>query len=307
MEASKCLQNFVTSRNQNLHLTSHLSSLCPLTPLYSICLIITLQHFVCCALCHQYFSRHRPSEAGFCNECKCHVCSSCNCEIYHLSYQEELWKEAEVKTAQGVQNSNKTSKSKKKKQKKKEKKKQAATKKEDLAVNKEDLESADAASRSWTCTSANNKASSNNASNPSDTNKGNKSSNEDGLSNLISKIASHIDEDSINHSSSVSSAGCSDNGSLSLLGVPHVCNQAEQQPRQKTPTGEGGVTVPQIEEDETKRIIVRAKTECDSSVCGTSLQHWEKDCSDPIDFVLYLQQTGSIIALSKLMDALDFD
>jgi hypothetical protein len=206
-----------------------------------------------------------------------------------------------------MQNSNKTSKSKKKKQKKKERKKQAATKKEDLAVNKEDLESADAASRSWTCTSANNKASSNNASNPSDTHKGNKNSNDDGLSKLISKIASHIDEDSINHSSSVSSAGCSDNGSLSVLGV---CNQTEQQPRQETPTGEGRVTVPQIEEDETKRIIVHANTESlggDSSVCGTSLQQWEKDCSDPIDFVLYLQQTGSIIALSKLMDALDFD
>jgi hypothetical protein len=272
-------------------------------------MINALQHFVCCALCHQYFSRHRPSEAGFCKECKCHVCSSCNCEIYHLSYQEELWKEAEVKSAQGVQNSNKTSKSKKKKQKKKEKKKQAATKKDDSAMNKDDLESADAASRSWTGTSVNNKASSNNASNPSDTNKDIKNTNEDGLSKLISKIASHIDEDSVNHSSSVSSAGCSDNGSLSLLGVPHVCNQAEQHLVQKTSAGEGRMEIPKIEEDETKRIIAHAMSEAleGDAVCGTPLQHWEKDCSDPIDFVLYLQQTGSIIALSKLMDALDFD
>lgn len=274
-------------------------------------MIIALQHFVCCALCHQYFSRHRPSEAGFCNECKCHVCSSCNCEIYHLSYQEELWKEAEGKSTQGVQNSNKTSKSKKKKQKKKEKKKQAATKKDDLAMNKEDLESADAASRSWTCTSTsvNNKASSNNATNPSDTNKDNNNNNEDGLNKLISKITSHIDEDSVNHSSSVSSAGCSDNGSLSLLGVPHVCNQADKYLPQKKSAGESRMEIPQIEEDETKRIIVHAKSESleGDAVCGTPLQHWEKDCSDPIDFVLYLQQTGSIIALSKLMDALDVD
>merc|ERR1711862_1025675 len=48
------------------------------------------QHFVSCALCRQSFSKHRTSDATFCEECKCYVCSNCNCQIYHLSYQEEL-------------------------------------------------------------------------------------------------------------------------------------------------------------------------------------------------------------------------
>merc|ERR1712157_22072 len=56
------------------------------------------QHFVSCALCRQSFSRHRSSEASFCKECKCHVCSNCDCEVYHLSYQEELWAANEEKT-----------------------------------------------------------------------------------------------------------------------------------------------------------------------------------------------------------------
>jgi regulator of replication initiation timing len=49
------------------------------------------QHFVSCALCHESYSKHRPGDATFCEECKCHVCSKCDCRKYHLSYQEELW------------------------------------------------------------------------------------------------------------------------------------------------------------------------------------------------------------------------
>lgn len=239
------------------------------------------------------------------------MCSSCNCEIYHLSYQEELWRETEEKSAQGNLNNNKSSKSKKKKLKKKEKKKQAATKKDDLIASKEDLESADAASRSCNGTIVNNKISTTNATNASDTSKVNNSNNKDGSSRKLNKIASNIDEDSINHSSSVSSEGCSDSGSLLMLGLPDVGNNSEQQRQQKVTREEGGMVVSQKEEDETKRITVHTQTtslryDCAAS-SGTTLQHWEKDGSDSIDFVLYLQQTGSIIALSKLMDALDFD
>jgi hypothetical protein len=48
------------------------------------------QHFVSCALCKKSFSKHRASHASFCEECKCYVCFNCNCQAYHISYQEEL-------------------------------------------------------------------------------------------------------------------------------------------------------------------------------------------------------------------------
>lgn len=220
-----------------------------------------------------------------------------------------MWRESEVKSTQGNPNNNKSSKSKKKKMKKKEKKRQAATKKDDLATNKDDLESADAASRSCAGTSVNNKASSINTNNLSDAN--NKViSSKDCITKKNNRMASNVDEDSINHSSSVSSEGCSDNGSLILLRRADVRNNSEKQLQQKMSPGEGGMVIPLIEQEETKRIKVHAQTEslrCGGVISGMPMQLLEKDCSDPIDFVLYLQQTGSIIALSKLMDALDFD
>merc|ERR1712232_700159 len=78
------------------------------------------QHFVSCALCKKSFSKHRTSDATFCEECKCYVCSSCNCQIYHLSYQEELWAASEEKTE--AKKNAKKSKNKKKKEKLKQKK-----------------------------------------------------------------------------------------------------------------------------------------------------------------------------------------
>jgi hypothetical protein len=79
-------------------------------------------HFLSCALCNQPYSKHRVSDAKFCEECKCHVCHKCNCEVYHLSYQEELWAMPEEKTG----GKSKKSKNKKKKEKRKEKNKQKA-------------------------------------------------------------------------------------------------------------------------------------------------------------------------------------
>jgi len=78
------------------------------------------QHFVSCALCKKSFSKHRTSDATFCNECKCYVCSGCNCQVYHLSYQEELWAASEEKTEKKKEA--KKSKNKKKKEKLKQKK-----------------------------------------------------------------------------------------------------------------------------------------------------------------------------------------
>lgn len=77
------------------------------------------QHFVSCALCKKSFSKHRESDASFCGECKCYVCCNCNCKVYHLDYQEELWAETE-KTEQ--KKSSKRNKNKKKKEKAKQKK-----------------------------------------------------------------------------------------------------------------------------------------------------------------------------------------
>merc|ERR1712232_608621 len=77
------------------------------------------QHFVSCALCKKSFSKHRASDASFCQECKCYVCHNCNCKVYHLDYQEELWAETE-KTEQ--KKSSKRNKNKKKKEKAKQKK-----------------------------------------------------------------------------------------------------------------------------------------------------------------------------------------
>jgi len=48
------------------------------------------QHFVLCAICNASYPKH-SDEASFCVECKCHVCDKCNCSIFHLDYQQELW------------------------------------------------------------------------------------------------------------------------------------------------------------------------------------------------------------------------
>lgn len=44
------------------------------------------RYFVTCAICRLSFSRH-GSGATFCPECKCHVCGSCDCTVFHLAYQ----------------------------------------------------------------------------------------------------------------------------------------------------------------------------------------------------------------------------
>ena len=82
-------------------------------------------HFVSCALCHESFSKHRTADATFCDECKCYVCSNCDCKQYHLSYQEELWAATEEKTE--AKKNAKKSKNKKKKQKQKKAKQTSST------------------------------------------------------------------------------------------------------------------------------------------------------------------------------------
>ena len=76
-------------------------------------------HVVECALCEKYYSA-KLLETHWCSECKCHVCRRCNCAVYHLSYQEELWAEDEGK--QEAKKNAKKSKKAKKKEKEKAKK-----------------------------------------------------------------------------------------------------------------------------------------------------------------------------------------
>ena len=170
------------------------------------------------------------------------MCTKCNCEVYHLTYQECLWAEDEQKNQ-----ANKKSK-KSKRQKKKERKKKA----------KKAAAEADCEEKSGTVLSM----------------------------NEASRSLTEEDGESVTKSSSIS-----DDGS--------VCNQ----PRQfnaKTP----------VSKRKSNRRVLNNEIENDldispSSVGETASQVDQNRSSSPVDFVLYLQQTGSILALAKLMDALD--
>ena len=179
------------------------------------------QHFVSCALCKQSFSKHRTADASFCEECKCHVCSNCNCRIYHLDYQEELWAATEEKNE--AQKKAKKSKNKKKKEKLKQKK-----------ARQQDT--------------------------PDPT---------PGTSVTTTEIPSGGTE-------------------------PQAPDSAVAQPTSSQKT-------------ETSQTTKKATCGRMTSPNG-SFDEEEEDEEAPqtqIDFVLYLQQTGSMIALAKLMDALE--
>jgi importin subunit alpha-1 len=177
------------------------------------------QHFVSCALCKKSFSKHRESDASFCEECKCYVCCNCNCKVYHLDYQEELWAETE-KTEQ--KKSSKRNKNKKKKEKAKQKKaKQEEGGKE------------------------------------------------------VTRTAQQ--------------------GGKGAIGDDLRCTVISEQGDKELKSTDVNPRV----NDETKN---------NSSIdVNNEGGHDEKQNQPPpIDFVLYLQQTGSIIALAKLMDALEY-
>ena len=188
------------------------------------------QHFVSCALCKKSFSKHRTSDASFCDECKCYVCHNCNCKVYHLDYQEELWAETE-KSEQ--KNKTKKNKNKKKKDKAKQKK---------LKQDANPVTFADGV-------------------------KEGKSSGSTGLKGSGAEQS---------RSSTVSSGSADDKEMKSTGDANKSINNDSK---------EDGGNVPEIDDDSED----------------------DKQNQQPaIDFVLYLQQTGSIIALAKLMDALEY-
>lgn len=185
-------------------------------------------HFVSCALCKNSFSKHRTSDASFCEECKCYVCFKCNCQVYHLSYQEELWAASEEKTEQ-KKSSKKKNRKKKEKQKQKKAKQDAAP-----AIAKKESEPLRFSTQSI------------------------------GSDGSDKQLANETDKDAV---------------------VP------ESQRRRK---------------DSNDFVIASgAEFGCfEEQVLGDDESLQDKQPS--IDFVLYLQQTGSIISLAKLMDALEY-
>eukprot|EP00968_Pinguiococcus_pyrenoidosus_P024349 scaffold4604_cov257-Pinguiococcus_pyrenoidosus.AAC.5 len=80
-------------------------------------------HYVTCAICNLRFPKASDA-TRFCPECKCFVCSNCNCSIYHLTFQEEYWAQMEGKEAKEASEraSSKRNRKQRKKQKLKERK-----------------------------------------------------------------------------------------------------------------------------------------------------------------------------------------
>ena len=184
------------------------------------------QHFVSCALCKKSYSKHRTSDATFCDECKCYVCSGCNCQIYHLSYQEELWAASEEKTEKKKEA--KKSKNKKKKEKLKQK-----------------------------------------------------------------KAKQQLDQDP---SAPVDNCGSNTKEETEPIHVP--VPSASQDLAKHTRN-----IVPDLI---TEQLTASGHNNSINEAMDGSPELNEPNDQPAVDFVLYLQQTGSIIALAKLMDALEY-
>lgn len=86
------------------------------------------QHFVTCAICLGPFSKH-SNDTFFCAECKCNVCKNCDCTVFHLKYQESLWKEETEKETSEKQARQASKRSKRQKKRQRTKERKAALKK----------------------------------------------------------------------------------------------------------------------------------------------------------------------------------
>lgn len=197
-------------------------------------------HFVSCALCNKSFSKHRTTDATFCEECKCYVCSNCDCQIYHLSYQEELWAATEEQT-EAKKNAKKSRKAKKKEKQKQKKAKQHESEPQSIATQPQEP------------------------------------------AGITKPRARPIDasDDSVGESHVASK-------SKNLRSIPISMDEAEITERL---IGGHSPASSDVEDEEGDPIEDQAA---------------EEQQQPPIDFVLYLQQTGSIIALAKLMDAIEY-
>jgi len=256
-------------------------------------------HFVSCALCHNNYSRCRPRDSHFCNECKCHVCHKCDCRVYHLSYQEELWKEDEEKDKE--RGRAKKSKKAKKRQKAKEKQREIAEKKKADQESREaqlqaqqqqqeqQLPKVVASSKQGTAMASSEAAPVKGQGNPpSKTTKSKRNMSgcfaaREASEQLPKRCGANKETSSRKSSESTSPSRntieSGDTTADSLLGSGAGVT-SENEKGQESRTGES--------------------SEASSSLGGSG----HNGGQPPIDLVLYLQQTGSIIALAKLMDSL---
>ncbi|DBA04152.1 TPA: hypothetical protein N0F65_004260 [Lagenidium giganteum] len=83
------------------------------------------QHFVTCAICLGPFSKH-SNDTFFCDECKCNVCKNCDCTVFHLKYQESLWKEETEKETSEKQAKQASKRNKRQKKRMRTKERKAA-------------------------------------------------------------------------------------------------------------------------------------------------------------------------------------
>ena len=298
------------------------------------------QHFVSCALCRKPYSKHRPNDAHFCNECKCYVCSNCNCEVYHLSYQEELWAATEEKNE--VSKKAKKNKKQKKKEKRKEKEKEKKAKRQEQKQansqkppirnthnslkhqQKHQQQSKDAdaeRSRSSTVTSSSDIAPAGIAPLGSDSNTGPSYPNKPPV-NEFDIVTSSNNNNNLKKDKKHSA---SDDNKTTEMYSYNYKTVADNKQKDKKTRGNISNAVPNQSikhVDVSKRLHDKNLQE---KLDGTSNVVTDDDLDDdpnvrendgrdvdnnqdqqPIDFVLYLQQTGSIIALAKLMDALEY-
>jgi len=252
-------------------------------------------HFVYCKLCRQSYSKHRTSDAKFCDECKCYVCSKCNCEIYHLSYQEQLWAESEEKKEA-------TKRAKKsKRQKRKEKRKENNKKKQQEAKAAETL--------TVTCQSVQHIIPDNENNQSQDqqiSNHGN------GMNTLVAPCSKYAEVDHTirggggtkrsggNRAIEFKSQelGMKDEGdSIANIARPSLATKVKKKKVKQLPK--------KIKSLSPSSFIVEADENAGTEEITTHKDLESDKNQPPVDFVLYLQQTGSIIALARLMDALD--
>jgi hypothetical protein len=235
------------------------------------------QHFVSCALCHKSFSKHRTTDATFCEECKCHVCCNCDCKVYHLSYQEELWAATEEKTE--AKKNAKKSKNKKKKEKLKQKK------------SKKDEPDQPESAVQFAQDDVKPKRRGNDQSNRINKDGGSRSPTLSSLSDASDNKQGKEDSNvSVGQGQSLESSKPSSNN----------------RPPQRSPSpanSDDDAGDAEAAEDDMMEDGIDEEDEDDKV---THSQEQQQQQQPDIDFVLYLQQTGSIIALAKLMDALDY-
>lgn len=231
-------------------------------------------HFVSCALCRNHYSRCRLRDSRFCNECKCYVCSRCDCRVYHLSYQEELWAESEERAVE----SKEKKKSKKAKKRQKAKERAAEKKRMEEVVLKEQERQQEPEAKA----SAFSKSGVSNAAQAFTNGKILKMYKSQNTSKGCDEASSKGGNEKV--------TAISNNWSATQYFSPTPPSRSTIESCPPTGSFLGNVDDAEIRDND----ITSGNTSTEKNMVG----------GRDVDLVLYLQQTGSIIALAKLMDSL---